>query len=116
VRRPRQPVGLVVRRGLSRWWAWTERPLSLRGTWRASAVNTARVPLGDGGLALLWKISNATDRLIMFALVLVAPTVLTGPLRWITARPTRRYGFYLIVLALTGAAVFTTLLTPHHHL
>ena len=34
-------------------------------------------------------------RLVMFGLVLVAPTFLAGPLRWLAARPTRRIALYL---------------------
>lgn len=96
-RRPRVPLGLLARRGLSRWWAWSSRPTSLRAAWRLSAVNKTRIPLGSTPVGWLWRLSNITDRLVMFALVMIAPTVLTGPLRWLAARPTRRWAFYLIV-------------------
>jgi hypothetical protein len=68
--------------------------------WTQSRVDAARVPLRSRPLRLLWWLSNATDRMVMFAVVLAAPTALTGPLRWIAARPTRRYGFYLLLAAL----------------
>lgn len=97
---------VTVRLGCCRWWAWTARPLSLRATWATSAIDAKRIPGKAGGLRLLWKVSNATDRLIMFGLVLVAPTVLTGPLRWLAARPTRRWGFYLVSMA--AVAIFVT--------
>ena len=84
--------------GLSarRWWAFTARPLSLRALWRVSAVDPRRVPASSGTWTALWRWSNRTDRLSMFALIFLAPTGLTGPLRWITARPTRRIAFYLL--------------------
>lgn len=88
----------AVRAG-ARWWAWTARPMSLRASWRASAVDPRRVPLRHAWLLRAWRVSNATDRIVMFALVLAAPTVFTGPLRWLAARPTRRFGFYLVVTA-----------------
>lgn len=89
----------MVRRGAARWWAWTARPTSLRAAWHLSAVNRTRIPLGATPLGLLWRLSNLTDRLVMFVLALIAPTVLTGPLRWLAARPTRRWAFYLVVAA-----------------
>lgn len=98
----RPPLGLMARRGLSRWWAWTGRPLSLRALWRTSAVNRTRIPLGSTPFGLVWKLSNATDRLLFFVLVLLAPTALTGPLRWLAARPTRRWAFYLLAAVMVG--------------
>jgi hypothetical protein len=89
---PRRGLG----RALARWWVWTARPVSLRAMWRLSGLNRARVPLGSGPLTALWRLSNGTDRLIMFVLALAAPTVLTGPLRWLATRPTRRFAFYLL--------------------
>jgi len=90
----------VVRVGVRRWWVWTSRPSSLRAAWALSAVDEKRIPGKARPLRLLWKVSNGTDRLIMFVLVLAAPTFATGPLRWIAARPTRRWGFYLVSTAL----------------
>lgn len=99
----------VARLAARRWWAWTARPLSLRAAWRLGAADMRRVPLRHVGLARLWQVSNATDRVVMFALVLLVPTVLTGPLRWLAARPTRRVGFYLLV----AASVVTFTLIGH---
>lgn len=100
-------IGASLRRAGGRWWVWTSQPASLATTWRESAVAKARVPLGSGPLVLVWRISNWTDRLLMFGLILAAPTFLTGPLRWLAARPTRRFAFYTLggivaVLVLTG--------------
>ena len=89
--------------GWSRWWGFTARPLSLRALWRLSAVDRTRAPANSAGLAAAWHISNWSDRPIMFALILLAPTGLTGPLRWIAQRPTRRVGLYLTLAALTAA-------------
>jgi hypothetical protein len=97
----------ALRLAASRWWAWTARPLSLRASWRLSAIDPKRVPAKSGALHLLWRISNCTDRFAMFLLVLLAPTALTGPLRWLAGRPTRRAGFYLV----TAFAVVVLLVT-----
>lgn len=101
--------GLIpaVRAAVAAWWAWTATPATLADTWTASAVAKPRVPGKSGLLTFLWKISNGTDRLLMFGLILIAPTGLTGPLRWAATRPTRRYGTY----ALTG--VLLLLVTLH---
>lgn len=92
-----------------RWWVWTAQPASLADTWRASAVDPTRVPAGSTLLLTLWRVSNWTDRLLMFGLLLAAPTALTGPLRWLAARPTRRWGFYLTIALHVGAYLLGTL-------
>lgn len=92
-----------VKIGFGRWWAWTARPLSLRVTWALSAVDPARIPRKSGILLAAWHVSNWTDRLIMFALIMLLPTAATGPLRWCATRPTRRYGLYVSAAALTAA-------------
>ena len=46
--------------------------------------------------------SNHTDRILLFALLMAAPTILTGPLRYFAARPTRRWAFYLVLTAFTA--------------
>lgn len=89
----------AVRRALRRWWLWTARPLSLAAMWRTSAVDVRRIPGRSEGLRLAWLISNHTDRYLMFALTLAAPTFLQGPLRYLTARPVRRWLFYLVFAA-----------------
>lgn len=98
----RKPLRVAARLGLNRWWLLTSRPTSLAATWRLSAVNRDRIPLGSGLLALVWRLANWTERLIFFGLVALAPTVLTGPLRWLAARPTRRWAFYLVTAAIAA--------------
>ena len=83
-----------------RWWAFTARPSSLRAAWALSAVDPKRIPGNAGPLRILWQVSNWTDRLVVFSLIMLAPTGVTGPLRWIAARPTRRFGFYIVLTAL----------------
>ncbi len=100
-------VRAKVRSGAAGWWAWTARPLSLKATWEASRIDPARIPNKSKPLTVLWRVSNATDRFLMFAVIFLAPTAATGGLRWIACRPTRRWGFYLTFLALTLTYLIT---------
>jgi hypothetical protein len=99
----------TARVALSGWWAWAAQPPSLAETWQQSSiVDPARMPRRrPWWLPLLWRTSNCTDRLVLFAVILIASAVLQGPLRWAVARPTRRLGLYLLVavlwLVLAGA-------------
>ncbi|QKW17385.1 hypothetical protein HUT12_23340 [Verrucosispora sp. NA02020] len=92
-------IAASIRKGFRRWWLWTDRPLSLAAMWRTTAVDVRRIPARSEGLRLAWLISNHTDRYLMVALLLVAPTFLQGPLRYLTARPVRRWLFYLVFAA-----------------
>ena len=95
-----------ARRLVARWWVFTARPMSLRAAWRLSGVVDAnRIPGGSPALAGLWWWANRTERLLLFVLVILAPTVLTGPLLWCAARPSRRFGLYAVLAGL--AALFT---------
>jgi len=87
-------LATAARTACLQWWVWVARPPSLRAVWRMSAVDRTRVPAESRALLIAWHWSNATDRLILFGLLLIAPTVVAGPLRWITARPTRRWAVY----------------------
>jgi hypothetical protein len=100
-------VGSSIKLAARRWWGFTARPSSLRAAWRLSVVDAKRIPGRSGPLGTAWRVSNATDRLLMFALILAAPTAFTGPLRWIAARPTRRLGFYLVAAALAVTYLLT---------
>lgn len=84
----------------ARWWGWTARPLPLGDMWTQSTVDVGRIPNKSGALRILWQVSNWTDRLVIFALIMAAPTAATGPLRWIACRPTRRWGMYLTTATL----------------
>ena len=96
-----------TRTRLARWWVFTARPMSLRAAWRLSgAVDAKRVPTGSPLVVALWWWSNRTDRLLLFTLAILAPTLLTGPLLWCAARPARRVGLYLVLAGL--AALFLT--------
>ena len=78
---PRPGTAGRASRLLARWWVFTARPMSLRAAWRLSgAVDARRVPAGSPIATALWWWSNRTDRLLLFALAILAPTVLTGPL------------------------------------
>jgi hypothetical protein len=88
---------------------WTAQPVSLREAWRLSAIAPSRVPpRAPWWLVAGWRLSNWTDRLAWFLLMLIAPCGLQGPLRWLAVRPTRRLGTYVVaaglVVGLTAAA------------
>lgn len=91
-----------ISRAVSGWWGLHVRPLSTAEAWTLSRLDKARIPSDSALIRALWAVSNWTDRLIMFAVIQVAPTFVQAPLRWIACRPTRRYGFYLTVSALTA--------------
>ena len=95
----------TLRQTLSGWWVWTSAPASFGGTWAASKVDCSRIPAKNTVLYVLWQVSNWTDRLVMFSLILTLPTGLTGPLRWCAARPARRYSLYLTVAAFVVACL-----------
>lgn len=86
-----------------RWPVIDAQPPTLRQLGKTSAVDPSRIPADHLPLRILWTLSNLTDRLLMFLLAAVAPTFLTGAIRWCAARPTRRIGLYLAVAALTAA-------------
>jgi hypothetical protein len=90
------------RSAVGRWWLLTAQPMSIQDAWRAScAVEPERIPLRSRPLRLAWRWSNRTDRVLLFALALLVPSCLMGPLLWVAARPTRRLGFWCVALALT---------------
>ena len=89
------------RRAVAGWWLLTARPMSIQDAWQASgAVEPERIPLRSRPLRLAWRWSNRTDRVLLFALGLLIPSCLMGPLLWVAARPTRRLGFWAVALAL----------------
>lgn len=90
-----RPAALV-----EKWWVWTAQPATIADTWAASAIDRRRISANNSVLYALWRLSNATDRLIMFALIVTLPSLLTGLLRWCATRPTRRYSLYLTVSSL----------------
>jgi hypothetical protein len=89
------------RRAVGGWWLLTTRPMSIQEAWRAScSVEPGRIPLRSRPLRVAWRWSNRTDRVVLLALALLVPSALMGPLLWVAARPSRRLGFWAIVLAL----------------
>lgn len=89
-----------ISRAVAGWWGLHVRPLSTADAWNLSKVDPSRVPLNAGLLRALWQVSNWTDRLLIFAIVQVAPTFTQAPLRWIAVRPSRRWAIYLTLTAL----------------
>jgi hypothetical protein len=88
--------------GARRWWAWTDRPPSLRAIWRLSRLSWPRVPRGNEVLGSLWWLANGTERVLMFLAVVAAPGFLQPLLRWVFARPTRRAGCWTVLVLLVG--------------
>lgn len=80
-----------------RWWAWTDRPPSLRAIWAMSDLDPARVHKGSPTLTGVWRWMNRTERPVLFLLVVVAPGFVQPLLRWVFVRPTRRAGFWVAV-------------------
>jgi hypothetical protein len=79
------------------WIGVTRRPVTIREAWRRSgSLDKDRIPAGSNLLAFFWTISNVTDRLFLFALVVICPTGLLGPLLYVAERPMRRVGFLLV--------------------
>jgi hypothetical protein len=99
-------LGDRVRQGAASWWLLTAEPMTLRALWTASGVDRKRIPRDSTTLRVLWHVSNWTDRLVMFALLAITPTFMTGPLRWSAARPARRVGLHLTLAALTGLYLY----------
>jgi hypothetical protein len=90
-----------IRRAVTDWWAYTQQPASLAQTWKDSGeIAMNRVPRRLQGLYWLWKASNWADRPALFLVLLLAPTVAQGPLRWCVKRPTRRWGLYAVLVLL----------------
>ncbi len=85
------------------WWAFTEQPPTFADTWEQSKVDIRRVPDRDARLYTAWVWANRTERILFCALLLLAPTFLQGPLRWVAPRITRRISTYLLILlVITG--------------
>lgn len=99
----RPPLKDRLAHAITSWWAWIAEPMSLAEGWRRSGVViAARVPAGSSLAAWCWWWSNRTDRVLLFAVLMITPTFLNGPVLWCAERPTRRWGLYL-VLVLLGA-------------
>lgn len=80
------------------WWGFVTRPLSVAEAWRRSGdLDAQRIPAESGLLAHLWYWLNRSERILLFLLILVL-TFLTGTLLWCVARPSRRWGLYIVVV------------------
>jgi hypothetical protein len=98
---PPRRVAAATRRAVRGWWAVTRRPMSIAAAWRLSwQVVPARIPGQSETLAAVWFWSNVLDRTLLLVLQMIAPAFLSGVILWCAVKPTRRYGLYLVVLAL----------------
>ena len=92
-------------RWTTKWWTGEVRGASLAQTWRLSGeVVPERIPGGSlSRAARVWWVMNHTERVLLFALIMLVslvPALLTAPLMWCAARPTRRVGLYVVVALL----------------
>lgn len=84
------------------WWGFIARPISVAEGWhRSGDLIAANVPANSEIVAWLWWASNQADRIILFLLLMVAPTFLNGPILWCASHAARRWGVYLVVFVLT---------------
>lgn len=86
------------------WWGWIYQPPTLRATWDESGrIVARRIPPWANRRRLLfwWKVSNKTERLLLFVLIAITPLCLQAVIRPAAERPTRRIGLYVVLLALT---------------
>jgi hypothetical protein len=79
-------------------WPATVTPRTRTDTWEASKVDIARIPQAAGAdhAEILWKISNATDRIILFGLAILIGLIpradrVAGAGYWLAERPWRRW-------------------------
>lgn len=94
-------IATALGRSVTTWWGFVRTPMSLAEAWRRSAVIDARrIPAGSTLLAGLWWWSNRLDRGLLFALLLLLPTALNGPVLWCATRPSRRLGLYAVIAVL----------------
>lgn len=93
-----------IRTAVTTWWGYSAQPMSFQEAWiRSGRIDARRIPADSKLAAFLWYWSNRTDRVLLFALIyLIAPGWAVGPLLYIAVRPTRRWGLYLIAVALLG--------------
>lgn len=80
------------------WLGLYRHPPSLREAWEmSSSLNRARVPDESGLLATLWWLLLYSERLVMFAVILVL-LVPAATLLWCAGRPSRRWGLYTVLV------------------
>lgn len=79
------------------WLGFYRQPPSVRDAWYLSeSMDRARIPAESGLLAAAWWIANWTERIVLFAVVLLL-LVLAATGLWIVARPARRIGLYIVL-------------------
>lgn len=98
---PRKKLKDRAAAAVTTWWGFVRQPMSLRQAWKLSGiVDPRRIPGESNLLATLWWWSNRTDRILLFAVLLILPTSLNGPVLWCAVRPTRRWGMYAVLFIL----------------
>jgi hypothetical protein len=79
-------------------WPVTVTPRTRTDAWQASTVDVTRIPQAVGAVhaEVMWKISNATDRLTLFGLAFLIGLIpgagrVAGAGYWLAERPWRRW-------------------------
>jgi hypothetical protein len=80
------------------WLGIYRQPPSVSEAWAmSSSLNRAKVPAESGLLAGVWWVINRSERLVIFAAILVL-LVVVSTLLWCACRPSRRWGLYVVVI------------------
>jgi hypothetical protein len=86
--------------GAATWLGIYRQPPSIRDAWElSSAIDSRRIPGDSGRLNGLWWALNRSERVALFAVivVLLAPV---ATLLYCACRPARRAGLYIVIAAL----------------
>lgn len=80
------------------WLGLYRQPPSISDAWRLSSIiDRKRIPDESGLLATAWFILNRTERILLFALIVVLLATVST-LLWCACTPTRRIGLYITVV------------------
>lgn len=80
------------------WKGFVANPMSVQEAWELSwIIDKRRIPDDSNWMYWWWWLSNRSDRVLLFGLLMILPTALNKPVLLMATRPTRRWGMYLVV-------------------